>query len=392
MASGKLKGGRFPGASNAEGGSETSRSVRRPESVANLGEYEGTMVGMDVSAGSHGPKGMAEALTRGSGSEGLAGTMLGMQKDFMEEIGIREGASDAKSPPSQANSTPGWRQHCGSKWNKLALAVLAICAICSIAMLILYFQGSEMERKLKGEKYVLETLEGKYKKTKELLSDNVAALKCTRYEEMFLEWLKSFCNYVNCTSELCHKYWTPYEGNCYYFSRTVLGWEESRQDCISQGSDLLVIRSRREQRFAAAFDVQKIFWIGIREIPDKSPWMWVDRTHLQPELTFWDRDSSGQLLRLRPRSVQELRHAPQRSLGQCRVQQGELLDLQTEVGEAAHRPLRGVPGGPGSEGARRADQVRLRFSWRLCFLFSCVWTGTLGGEGRRDEARSDTDL
>ncbi|XP_067834653.1 uncharacterized protein [Heptranchias perlo] len=247
MASGKLKGGRFPGASNAEGGSETSRSVRRPESVANLGEYEGTMVGMDVSAGSHGPKGMAEALTRGSGSEGLAGTMLGMQKDFMEEIGIREGASDAKSPPSQANSTPGWRQHCGSKWNKLALAVLAICAICSIAMLILYFQGSEMERKLKGEKYVLETLEGKYKKTKELLSDNVAALKCTRYEEMFLEWLKSFCNYVNCTSELCHKYWTPYEGNCYYFSRTVLGWEESRQDCISQGSDLLVIRSRREQ-------------------------------------------------------------------------------------------------------------------------------------------------
>ncbi|XP_067834651.1 uncharacterized protein [Heptranchias perlo] len=356
MASGKLKGGRFPGASNAEGGSETSRSVRRPESVANLGEYEGTMVGMDVSAGSHGPKGMAEALTRGSGSEGLAGTMLGMQKDFMEEIGIREGASDAKSPPSQANSS------------------------------------SEMERKLKGEKYVLETLEGKYKKTKELLSDNVAALKCTRYEEMFLEWLKSFCNYVNCTSELCHKYWTPYEGNCYYFSRTVLGWEESRQDCISQGSDLLVIRSRREQRFAAAFDVQKIFWIGIREIPDKSPWMWVDRTHLQPELTFWDRDSSGQLLRLRPRSVQELRHAPQRSLGQCRVQQGELLDLQTEVGEAAHRPLRGVPGGPGSEGARRADQVRLRFSWRLCFLFSCVWTGTLGGEGRRDEARSDTDL
>ncbi|XP_078390919.1 C-type lectin domain family 17, member A-like isoform X2 [Cetorhinus maximus] len=88
----------------------------------------------------------------------------------------------------------------------------------------------------------------------------------------------------DCTSELCHKYWAPYKGNCYYFSKTILGWEESRQNCISQGSELLVIRSKEEQEFVAQFNLSRAYWIGIKHNPLESAWMWVDGTPGQDDL------------------------------------------------------------------------------------------------------------
>ncbi|XP_078390918.1 C-type lectin domain family 4 member E-like isoform X1 [Cetorhinus maximus] len=117
---------------------------------------------------------------------------------------------------------------CGNGWKKLAIGSLAIAAVCAIIAVILYRE--------------------------------------------------------DCTSELCHKYWAPYKGNCYYFSKTILGWEESRQNCISQGSELLVIRSKEEQEFVAQFNLSRAYWIGIKHNPLESAWMWVDGTPGQDDL------------------------------------------------------------------------------------------------------------
>ncbi|XP_072106700.1 CD209 antigen-like protein D [Mobula birostris] len=113
--------------------------------------------------------------------------------------------------------------------------------------------------------------------------------RCTEYEEMFAHWLTAFCKLANCTSELCHKFWSYFNGSCYYFSKVARDWEASRRDCISQGAELLVIRSKREQKYVAGFDSRNAYWIGMKEIPENLSWVWVDGTLLQDHLTFWER-------------------------------------------------------------------------------------------------------
>ncbi|XP_078390946.1 asialoglycoprotein receptor 2-like [Cetorhinus maximus] len=66
-------------------------------------------------------------------------------------------------------------------------------------------------------------------------------------------------------------------------------WEESRQNCIAQGAELFVIRNRKEQKFVAGYDVQKVYWIGLNETAEGGSWKWVDGTDVQDELKFWDR-------------------------------------------------------------------------------------------------------
>eukprot|EP00062_Callorhinchus_milii_P027637 gi/632991178/ref/XP_007884509.1/ PREDICTED: C-type lectin domain family 10 member A-like [Callorhinchus milii] len=110
---------------------------------------------------------------------------------------------------------------------------------------------------------------------------------CLEYEGTFLNWLRDFCRVVNCTNDLCHKGWLGYEGHCYYFSMAALPWERSRRNCLSQESELLIIHSAPEQEFAATHNLEKLYWIGIKEMPLESTWMWVDGTYVEDGLTFW---------------------------------------------------------------------------------------------------------
>uniref|UniRef100_UPI00398E38B5 C-type lectin domain family 7 member A-like isoform X2 n=1 Tax=Pristiophorus japonicus TaxID=55135 RepID=UPI00398E38B5 len=263
---------------------DDSDSVRRPDSVPNLEDYEGTMVGMNISERTDQPVGMAAALDNRPGSEGLASSIHGMQATFMDEIGLMEGPSIEKTA-SEEDEASGWREACRSNWSKLALALLALCAILAICILVLHVEGAQVRKRAASELIVADAMEEKNAVLKLLLVQNMFDPKCTRYEDMFLRWLQSFCQIVNCTSQLCHKNWTPFEGNCYYFSKSKLGWDESRQECISEGSELVVIRTDEEQKFVAAFDVDKVYWIGIKEVQHDSTWMWIDGTYLLDNLT-----------------------------------------------------------------------------------------------------------
>ncbi|XP_067883113.1 C-type lectin domain family 4 member E-like isoform X2 [Heterodontus francisci] len=264
-------------------------SVRRPESVPNLEDYEGTMVGMGISDSVGKPLGLPGAVTDRRDSEALAAGMLRMQSNFMDDVGIREGRGLEKLPSDDEEASKGSKV-LGSKWTKISLALLGICGLFAISALVLHFRKAETEKAISGQKLMLQDLVDKSSGLKHALDAELYEGKCAKYEDVFLHWLTAFCRFINCTSELCHRYWTPYGGNCYYFSTEILNWEASRQNCISQGSELLVIRSKVEQKFVAKYDVQKVYWIGLTEAALESTWKWVDGTYLEDDLTFWGRD------------------------------------------------------------------------------------------------------
>ncbi|XP_072894914.1 CD209 antigen-like protein C [Hemitrygon akajei] len=179
---------------------------------------------------------------------------------------------------------------CGSAWKKLAWGTLIASIIFTITVIILYSESTRLNQHYTQKKTALDNVRSSYTRAVGIVGQNASQSQCSRYEKTFLNWLQSFCRMFNCTSELCHRSWMPFAGNCYFFSMSTLGWEESRQACISLGSELLVIRSEEEQQFVAEHNASRAYWVGIKDSPLELTWTWVDGTVLQDDLTFWDKD------------------------------------------------------------------------------------------------------
>ncbi|XP_055521571.1 C-type lectin domain family 4 member C-like [Leucoraja erinacea] len=177
----------------------------------------------------------------------------------------------------------------GTNWSRLALATLAVCGMLAISVLVLQIEGSKLLRNTQGKVAERDAMVNRTHKLQDEMTGQDAASKCSKYEELFLHWLSAFCKVANCTSELCHKSWVPFEGHCYYFSKELLDWDKSRQECIDQGSELLVVRNKKEQKFAGSHDPQSVFWIGLRELPHLLSWRWIDGSPLLDDVTFWDK-------------------------------------------------------------------------------------------------------
>ncbi|XP_059817590.1 C-type lectin domain family 4 member M-like isoform X2 [Hypanus sabinus] len=254
--------------------------IRRPSSLSNMEGYEGMMVGMDVSSG---PQGLASALSEGQ----LPTAMLEMQSEFMDELGFQQDPVLRKAP-SDGPQEPAWLKPLGSNWNKVALALLGLCVALAVIALVLYIEGSRLYREETGQLALSNALQQKSSQLWDSLRLHPGGSLCSDYQQMFTHWLTAFCRLANCTSQLCHRLWSYFDGSCYYFSRTAEDWASGRQECIAQGAELLVIRSKREQ-FVAGFDSRNAYWIGMREVPQNLSWVWVDGTPLQDDLTFWER-------------------------------------------------------------------------------------------------------
>ncbi|XP_029560502.1 C-type lectin domain family 10 member A [Salmo trutta] len=74
------------------------------------------------------------------------------------------------------------------------------------------------------------------------------------------------------------KGWTLFQSTWYYISSEVKSWDESRQDCIERGADLVVINSKNEQTFLT--NLNKEVWIGLTDKDREGTWKWVDGTAL----------------------------------------------------------------------------------------------------------------
>uniref|UniRef100_A0A672HWX6 C-type lectin domain-containing protein n=1 Tax=Salarias fasciatus TaxID=181472 RepID=A0A672HWX6_SALFA len=120
------------------------------------------------------------------------------------------------------------------------------------------------------------------------------AFQCFYHIDNMLMFKKDIPSCTSCSLSLFQKGWVHFRSSFYYISSTEKTWQESRDDCVSRGADLMIIDSQEEQDFTRRFS--KDMWIGLTDRAQEGTWRWVDGTLLQR--SYWDNgapnDMSGE--------------------------------------------------------------------------------------------------
>ncbi|KAA8590712.1 hypothetical protein FQN60_014646, partial [Etheostoma spectabile] len=77
--------------------------------------------------------------------------------------------------------------------------------------------------------------------------------------------------------------WEYFSGSFYHISSFEKTWQESRDDCLQKGADLVIINSKEEDNFMRTFE--KRLWIGLTDSETEGTWKWVDGTPLNE--SYW---------------------------------------------------------------------------------------------------------
>ncbi|XP_076829534.1 asialoglycoprotein receptor 1-like isoform X2 [Brachyhypopomus gauderio] len=88
----------------------------------------------------------------------------------------------------------------------------------------------------------------------------------------------------------CSKGWKLFSGRCYYFSADQKTWTRSRDACVMEGGDLVIINSEKEKNFLQKSkpDFGKLdYWIGLTDAVKEKDWRWLDGTKLNTSLISW---------------------------------------------------------------------------------------------------------
>ncbi|KAF3706941.1 C-type lectin domain family 6 member A [Channa argus] len=85
----------------------------------------------------------------------------------------------------------------------------------------------------------------------------------------------------------CPEGWKRFGCSCYFKSIEKKSWSDSRRDCQSRGSHLIIFNSKEEQDFAMELNNNGEFWIGLWTVlfSTKLKWTWVDGSPLKER--FW---------------------------------------------------------------------------------------------------------
>ncbi|XP_065327299.1 CD209 antigen-like protein E [Pelmatolapia mariae] len=78
--------------------------------------------------------------------------------------------------------------------------------------------------------------------------------------------------------------WVIFNGNLFQVSSEQKSWQQSRQDCLQKGADLMIINSREEQNFVNQF--KKRLWIGLTDSEIEGTWKWVDGN--RTSTSYWN--------------------------------------------------------------------------------------------------------
>ncbi|XP_026205618.1 CD209 antigen-like protein E [Anabas testudineus] len=187
--------------------------------------------------------------------------------------------------PNSEKKLPAVRRSC---FRVFTVSLVLLYLLILAAIIIRYFS-------VILEKENLETRYNDLNKTYTELKDNKSSLT-VNYSELYISYnllqdeVKMLNNIIE-EGKLCPKGWKRF-GSSYYFKSTEKkSWYDSRYDCQSRGSDLVMINSKEEQEFVVNLTKNEEFWIGLRtewaEIEKQwiYVWKWVDGSRLKE--TFW---------------------------------------------------------------------------------------------------------
>ncbi|XP_067337812.1 hepatic lectin-like isoform X1 [Channa argus] len=174
-----------------------------------------------------------------------------------------------------------------SKVTSERVALLVLSGLLAAAAIVIYRLSFDHFH----NKKILQTLKTENDAMKKNFTEHLSEInQCTRLQTMCPEPTE-----VN-TNEPCQKCeegWELHGGKCYYFSNNRSSWNQSREECVHHGGDLVKIDSREEQSFLVKRlrnkmnEAEDKFWIGLTDSQEEDRWLWVDGSELDTSLKFW---------------------------------------------------------------------------------------------------------
>ncbi|XP_034044136.1 CD209 antigen-like protein E [Thalassophryne amazonica] len=97
--------------------------------------------------------------------------------------------------------------------------------------------------------------------------------------------LSESTSHVISEEQSCPASWLLFQSSCYYISSERKTWDESRQACLQQGADLVIIDSKQEQGFLTGFASNA--WIGMTDRDEEGTWKWLDGSTVPTDSLLW---------------------------------------------------------------------------------------------------------
>ncbi|CAI5679842.1 unnamed protein product [Oreochromis niloticus] len=218
--------------------------------------------------------------------------ILGCHRKFKREPQISEDIYLNQEVIQTVQREPTGPAHPGAEFVKKSSCRAAVillgllCVFLLIGLITVVFLFTQGKSQWKTETVILHKL-----------YDNVTSERNqlqTSYNHLVKErdqLQKRLENMTTNRDELQRKlqYWrencVAFSDSLYQVSSEQKSWQESRQDCLQKGSDLMIINSREEQNFVN--QLKKHLWIGLTDLETEGTWKWVDGT--QSSTSYWNR-------------------------------------------------------------------------------------------------------
>ncbi|XP_064859741.1 C-type lectin domain family 4 member E-like isoform X1 [Oncorhynchus nerka] len=204
---------------------------------------------------------------------------------------LRDGETSTKREETEdtaPNNGPGDQHSVHVQWWKRPSGVAAVCLGLLCVLLLAGIIGLSVQYRIVSNNSSVERdqLQNSYNTiTKERDQLQTSANNLTKERDQLQTERDVLSGWLNNCS------WQKFESSWYFLSTETRTWEESRQDCLKRGADLVITNSDKEQTFL--FNLKKRVWIGLTDSDNEGTWKWVDGTPLTTGYWYGPQPDNG---------------------------------------------------------------------------------------------------